>query len=718
MGKYFAVAFWFVAMATFFGCGGGGSEEPPPDGDSCPPGQMWVNGRCVDIDVDGDRDGSDRQDDAEPDIADGDEPDGDTDGDGIDGDADGDPSDGDTDDDAEESVEFEIDFQEDFIEREENYCQCQTDEDCGILGYACFNCQCFPPTDGDGDPECVSCSTHADCDPGSFCNPQSDCCDVAYRPSCTAHAQCPDWAYCSPFHECDFECLADADCEQLYPPGWCCYDRGRCASVSICQGADGDGGEEERCTSCDDCAEQFGSGYYCNVDTNVCQLGDCCEDSDCTTEPDGICNLHTGLCIYGDPPDEPGTILGRIQVNAAAADFVFWVEARYLNDDPAGMAGPLRPEQHGSEWYVDYVVFDLPYSSYNVFLIVEELEGESAYPFNPILLTADEPAAEDVDFYVGVNDPRLARISGDAALSAPYATSAVTVRLMKVEGGVLVEADAIPAGTLADGKRPFAFEGVAAGEYYVQGVLVHLGQPVEDFWSQKIAVELGGPPPDIDDIRLFFGGSSGDANLGGIAGAIHHSEFYDAEMFAVYLFDAANYPYPVATAALGAPEATSVPYTFSNVEAGSYWVQGWATIGGFTIPSTPPEPLRLDIEYGVANDLTGKDLYFDAVRPDKGSISGSLVIPESLYDRVFHVEVYVGDWTTLLREDPVLDLQYGETEAEAPFFIEALESGAYYLKAVGVLDEEQTTVTHPTGISIIVPSAEQDVTGITITFSE
>ena len=762
-----------AVICLFYGvaaCGGGGDSNigsGDEEKHDCPPGYVWSDalGRCVPM-PDGTGPGN-------GDTGDGPGPNGPTDGDNGpddgDGSGDGEWGDGvqfpDKDHNGSDGpdyeypttadVDFDLELQEGWIDTDFDHIECIEDEDCGE-GWVCIDYRCvkvdgdieLPPGDWDFGADvdlCPNgfpvCTDHSDCQPYSpplLCDFEAGCCDVNLYVECgwveidgdfDAESEeeqpggylvlCPYGWYCGAIGFCMFDCRHDDDCD----PDWCCgVKTGRCLPSSQCYLTDEDP-ESWPCHVCADCPE----GQYCNVDTHECTdippppADGCCEHTDCIREPNGQCNMHTGICEY--PPDPlGGRISGMIFVEPIIAVKSFIVELEAL-DGTIQTSPLLFPQPDDDIYSAEYEFLDLAEDSYQIRAGAVGEEDIFEYPFNPILLTFENDDTryhDDVDIYIGLDDPSLAVVSGTITLSAEFEPYSILLRLLRKSGSTVVtEEKETLAGELAEGIRRYEFTNVLDGTYLVKAQLDTGFVMYMDNWSLDIPIantegELG---QEVEDIDLYFG--IDQPGLGRVSGTIHHPSYFYTDtvggpddIFEVYLYNWYTFPYPVGKAWLSYVGETSADYTIRNIEDGSYWIKAWARVGDYIIEVTPIE-YQVDIEGGSTFD--GRDVFFEVPVEGACSISGTIHFLDDEADLT--VEVYTDpDFLLLARIDEVLYMD--EDNYEAKYFVEELLPGTYYLRAVHDLDGAELTLDYAEPVEVSLDPGPKDVTDIDFDFYE
>ncbi len=735
-GRVVLLVMLLIGAFVIQACGGGGAE---PDGDEeidnkCEEGYIYSNGRCVPIPTDGDTD-------RDKDASDGDVPDGDIpDEDRPDGDLDDVPTDGDIEDlEPEDEPEWETpDQNPEVVDEYDESPVCVTSFDC-LEGETCIDGRCVEDTpDGDTDPDwdwehdgeleyCesgqISCASNDDCPPFILCNPEDNCCDESYYVTCQVHEQCPTGYHCNGIGICDSFCLWDTAC----PPTWCCTDIGYCVPFQFCNGGDEEVEEEiPTCSSCQDCLNLFGEGYFCNIDTATCQPGDCCDDSDCDQQAGGLCNLYTGTCFYPGDQSNIGSISGTITADDSYEGFVGLAEmqARNLFGDVLGRGeiGEIS-EIGGGVIEADYTIEGLFEGDYYVYIApIDAPEVEPVpYFYNPVTIdydTSESTHVVGIDFYAGVDNPQLAEISGTVFNTEDYWYRNFRVQLHREVSLNELEQVGTVNAIGEDGpsslERAFSFINVEDGLYYLETRVTMPGGEEQDYWSSPTVIDLqNNPMQRVTGIEFYF--SSSNDVLGSLSGTIRYADWYDAEDFSVELY---RYPktYAVARAAISSASKGELSYSFDNIEGGLYWIRAFAMVGDVVV-ETRPASSTINVIEGEENDYTGRNVFFDVVRSDLCSISGTLSFPDSMDANTFRVKVFQdAAYTQLLVADPVFDVDPELNEAN--YFVENLDSGTYYLKAesddgVGGVSE----VAASGSVTVDVSSGPKDVGDVDLDFN-
>jgi hypothetical protein len=648
-----------VALAgVFYFSSACGSNSDPTDGDEdeekCGYCYIMSGGHCIpdptcrpDGDTTPDGDASDGDEDGDT-QTDGDNQDGDlTDTDEGEGDqADGDGSiDGDTD------LDFDVDIDIDEIPEDEEFdadnstCIPGNDWMCPS-GFICNDngeCELGPDEDTDLEGFCSNgqpvCESHADC---SFagddcstraipCNIDTGCCEPGLPLACDKNVDCPFGMFCSGLKYCDFECRCDDDCNEL--------NSEYCTNIGVCLpfGSDGDTEEDEElppCTGCDDCIDWFGEGYFCSQDTAEClpvaDENGCCRHDQCTAQPNGVCNLHNGQCVYYPDLINRGVIGGVIHVNdqLGAWGVNLYVYLENSVGETLRTIGPLRPQDNGEGYSVGYAFSKLIEGSYNVTLEFEVFPGEVyENPFNPISINYFDPATtirEDIDFYLEMTDPRLAIISGTVHMSQSYQFFGTKIELYRQAPGTheISFATSVWADDYSNNMRTYSIENIGPGFYLARCVIGHDGIDDLDYYSELIEVEINARNPmQISGIDFYY--EMELASLGTVSGTIDYIDPYTADMINVYLYNWPTFPYPVGKAILASNRAGSVGYSFDNIEPGNYWIRAELQYED-QVFYLEPEIGTVDIEEEAGTVVSGIDFVFDQAPAVDGDVDVDL----------------------------------------------------------------------------------------------
>ncbi len=755
----------FTMALVLPACGGGDSS---PDGDveivdsNCPPCYIWFRGECVEDPKcsDGDSTGDEDQIEDGDQIIDGDkdDPDGDqVDGDGIIWpDEDFETVDGD-------QIVTDGDDELDVIEAEEwpdreDIGDCQEDRDCPDNRYFCnldtHLCE-LKPIDGDWDvegdiPMCDNnyraCETHDVCRSGVLCNPDTGCCDPLYRPTCTYRTDCPDGWFCTPDHYCDIQCWSHEMCEDEFGIQFCCRADGVCVLDDICDAIDGDE-DVSPCQSCQDCVAIYGDhSHFCNVNLQECMpIPDdkgCCESADCPQYGAGyanaLCDQHVGLCIPQGDEDPVGLIGGYIYASNALddlgdEDIRFMVELEDSTGQLLDQRTNLIMVKVSADLYaVSYQFVDLPLQK-NYYLYLTMVPppipylDHQRYPLNPVYLgTGAAAQANDVDFYMDLDDPRLAVISGDIYLEPDYQDGEVSLRVWgENEDGTGFER--LPEyhymsdiGDLVEGVRSYSIRKLTNGSYYVSAYVTDStasAGELGDYISTPIVVENLSQNPSQQFTGVDFHFGSQDSELASVSGSVFTASYMDADLLEVWLYDNSELSYPVAGAWLASgSRSNEILYTFPNVEFGTYYLQGQYAVDlpenvSAPIPTAQPDDFVLLID--SAQEYDGIDLTFDTTRSGYGSISGELLYDSSYSGYTFSVEVYRGEILPVLLEREDLILDQDDMAGQGSYFVESLLlDTSYYLQLIGYDGFGGREILAEQGPYLVGGSAQENLTGV------
>jgi|GEM_PF-5628094 len=617
------------------------------------------------------------------------------------------------------------------IERpEDDLCECTPGDDflCPADSYCGDDCMCHPIEE---DTECGGesygdCTTHTDCPRGILCNTECGICDLETTDaSCTTADDCNVGLHCV-LGKCEVECIPDIK----YCPDDddCCTDDGYCRAWACLEGDSDEEEEEWHCGGCDDCKEHpdYGEGYYCSFITKDCtpmQTGDgvdaCCADADCVVQSTGICDIRIGLCRYVADPINRGSISGTVYFSELIYNMGNYYDV--VLKDNAGQElerdSNRLPENTGGEYKFSYVFDRLNEDSFNVFLEIGDTE--IANPFNPILIEFDDiniekMIREDVDFYLGVEDPRLATVSGKINILEDDGYEVVNVELFKenpANGELEIFAEEVtgPQGTL---QRDYSITGVVSGTYLARATL---RDELIDYYSTRIIVDIDNDPTlAVNDIDFYFDDILRD-HLSHISGTVYFAQYLDISDLSVNLYSRfGSDQYPMSEASISNIQDDSFDYDFLNLEAGSFLISADVEYDGYSYVAypLPVENASLDIEAGNQIVAPGRDIYVDAVNPDYCSISGSVKYSDLISAGDIVIEVHDSNaFGNLLIADPVLDVQ----DNIGQFFIEGLDAGTYYIKAVKA-DDSTDFVVWNSGITVMTSGGTKDADGILFDF--
>ena len=145
-------------------------------------------------------------------------------------------------------------------------------------------------------PQDVQCRADADCDPGQYCQTESNMC------RCRTDDACGEGMYCNPFGACQDRppCLSNDDCLALNGPGFICntLDRsgGACIAADAC-------GANVHCQFNQRCDRTSGQCVNACDETGDCQLGLVCVKG---ADGRGTCQAGSAACsLCPTRPDAP-----------------------------------------------------------------------------------------------------------------------------------------------------------------------------------------------------------------------------------------------------------------------------------------------------------------------------------------------------------------------------------------------------------------------------
>lgn len=613
---------------------------------------------------------------------------------------------------------------------DEEICQCVPGSDhlCGDNEYCGDDCMCHPLEEGSqcSDEQFGECSAHTDCPVGIPCDLETGCCDLATVLDCSIEG-CPDGMYCESGF-CQVDCVPDIlECEASDE---CCSTDGRCGKW-VCLLGDEDSEEDDwsGCTNCDDClnAPQFGEDYYCSIITHDCELKPysesedvCCKNADCVLEDNGMCDLRLGLCYYVADPIDRGSISGSVYVSELLynQNQLYTVVLENSTFVEIRRDSNRTVENVDGGYKFDYTFDTLKEGSYYVY-VLDQTSQEYPNAFNPIQIIFDDieiekTIREDIDFYFQVEDPRLGKIEGTITMDTTPVSTFVEVELFKRQGGTYTLTQYANANTGGTTSRDYMITGLVDGNYIA---VATYDDTVVDYYSKLISINLAANPNQlVSNIDFYFDGAMGDY-MGNITGQVHYDDNYLSQGdISVKLYDPGeNMVYPRDVAKTSNFNSSTLDYGFHNVESGSYDIVCEVEYNDFTYLAYPlPEQnASIDIPLNTSIDAQDIDIYIDSINPDYCSISGTMIYNDLFDTGDFNIEVYDSDaYSNLVVSDPVLFVNGDNAE----FFIENLEPGTYYLKAVKA-DNAAIFKTYGSGITVMLSGGTKDQDNIIIDFT-